>query len=228
MGKHVPRAVFVEFELLGLISRVTKAESQTSVINWLRGRCVEEHRRIGCQCWRDHEDEAGRALELCCSNSSVCPVYKRDNRQVVVACTLAERRKAASQEVKNFHLCLCLLSNTFVVLMEQRFSLVTFSPCANVHLDGLHVEVMICNTFQVCVSVCLQSLVSILQEWTRFVTDLSCSQLVEKRAYAWLKDLEDSTPCLGRKPFASEKSDHPRFVCPIQLPARIVVTSIPA
>ena len=151
-----------------------------------------------------------------------------------MACTLAERRKSASQEeVNNFHLCLCLLSNTFVVLMEQRFSLVTFSfaqplPCANVHLDGLHVEVMICNTFQVCVSVCLQSLVAILQEWTRFVTDLSCSQLVEKRACAWLKDLEHSTPCLSWKPLATEKSDHPRFVCPIQLPARTVVTLIPS
>merc|ERR1712136_3959 len=33
----------------------------------------------------------------------------------------------------------------------------------------------------------------ILQEWKRFVTDLSCSQLVYNRAFAWLKDLEHST-----------------------------------
>ena len=64
------------------------------------------------------------------------------------------------------------------------------------------------------------------QRWTMFVTDLSCSQIVEKRACAWLKDLEHSTLCLSWKPLATEGSDHPRLVCPIQLPARTVVTLI--
>jgi len=73
-----------------------------------------------------------------------------------VACILVQKRKAAIKEgVKNFLLCLCLLSNSFVRLLERRFSLVTFSfaqplPCAYVHLDGLHVEVMMQHTLSLC------------------------------------------------------------------------------
>ena len=46
---------------------------------------------------------------------------------------------------------------------------------------------------------------------------LLCFSARQERAHAWLKDLEHSTPCLSRKLFATEKSDHPRFVCPVQL-----------
>ena len=59
----------------------------------------------------------------------------------VVACTLAQRLKAATQEgVKKFHLCLCLVSILDSLLVLQH------SPCV---LSEAHAVLMCCSQFVV-------------------------------------------------------------------------------
>ena len=71
--------------------------------------CVEEHRRIGCQCWRDNEVEARQGLELCWSSARIAK-FQSVTTKVVCLLWLASLFKGARlQGVKSFHLCLSLI-----------------------------------------------------------------------------------------------------------------------